>query len=105
MTTVDGVDVSEDELEGLETLVDALLDEEIVSTLVHNLQRLDDSSNPLSATASAEAQAVHNTLGKPVPCTTHSVSRCCAKHTRHAGAVHNTLGKPVRCTTHSVSSA
>uniref|UniRef100_A0A2P2I082 Beta-catenin-like protein 1 n=1 Tax=Hirondellea gigas TaxID=1518452 RepID=A0A2P2I082_9CRUS len=70
MTTVDGVDVSDEELDGLESLVDALLDEEVVATLVHNLQRIDEGSshpvtggNSLTATATAEAQAVHNTLG------------------------------------------
>lgn len=70
MTTLDGVEVEEDEQEGLEVLVAALLEEDVLATLVHNLQRIDEASNPLAggnpltATATAEAQAVHNTLGE-----------------------------------------
>lgn len=69
MTTLDGVDVEEEEQEGLEVLVASLLEEDVLATLVHNLHRIDEASNPLAggnpltATATAEAQAVHNTLG------------------------------------------
>ena len=62
MTTIEGVDVSEEEQEGMECLVDSLLEEEILSTLVHNLNRTEDNGNPLAA--GAESQATHNTLGK-----------------------------------------
>ena len=67
MTTVEGVEVSEEEQDGLESLVDSLLEEEVVATLVHNLDRIDEAA-PAAATATSartpEAVAVHNTLGE-----------------------------------------
>lgn len=84
---MDALEVSDDDMDDLETLVDALLDEEIVSTLVHNLHRLDDSANPLTATATAEAQATHNTLGEghsrlEVKCVTRCYIYTCLEENR-----------------------
>ncbi|KAF2346728.1 Beta-catenin-like protein 1 N-terminal, partial [Trinorchestia longiramus] len=56
MTTLEGVEVSEDEEEGLEMLVEGLVSEDVVAILVQNLHRLDDQGV-------AETQATHNTLG------------------------------------------
>ena len=48
MTTLDGSNTTDAEADGLDALVDALLASNIVSTLVHNLSRLDDPvSQPL----------------------------------------------------------
>ncbi|XP_027238649.2 beta-catenin-like protein 1 [Penaeus vannamei] len=44
------------EEEGAEALIDALLEGQVVTTLVHNLQRMDESNK-------AEADGVHNSLG------------------------------------------
>lgn len=46
----------EDESGGAEALVEALLDGQVVTILVHNLQRMDE-------THKAEADGVHNSLG------------------------------------------
>jgi len=64
MTTLDGSNTTDAEADGLDALVDALLASNIVSTLVHNLSRLDDPvSQPLHYQANTlEAGAVHNTL-------------------------------------------
>lgn len=45
------------EEEGAEALIDALLEGQVVTTLVHNLQRMDESNK-------AEADGVHNSLGE-----------------------------------------
>lgn len=44
------------EEEGAEALIDALLEGQVVTTLVHNLQRMDEANK-------AEADGVHNSLG------------------------------------------
>ncbi|XP_047500332.1 beta-catenin-like protein 1 [Penaeus chinensis] len=44
------------EEEGAEALIDALLEGQVVTTLVHNLQRMDESNK-------SEADGVHNSLG------------------------------------------
>ena len=44
------------EEEGAEALVDALLEGQVITILVHNLQRLDE-------TQKLEADGVHNSLG------------------------------------------
>ncbi|XP_042873999.1 beta-catenin-like protein 1 [Penaeus japonicus] len=44
------------EEEGAEALIDALLDGQVITTLVHNLQRLDEANK-------SEADGVHNSLG------------------------------------------
>lgn len=46
----------EDESGGAEALVEALLEGQVVTILVHNLQRMDE-------THKAEADGVHNSLG------------------------------------------
>ncbi|XP_072024265.1 beta-catenin-like protein 1 [Amphiura filiformis] len=53
LTDVDTLTESE---EGATALIDALLDEQIVATLVQNLDRLDEN-------VKEEAQGIHNTLG------------------------------------------
>lgn len=45
------------EEEGAEALIDALLDGQVITTLVHNLQRLDEANK-------SEADGVHNSLGR-----------------------------------------
>lgn len=45
-----------DNSEGVDEFVDALIEGQIMATLVHNLQRLDE-------TQKQEADGVHNTLG------------------------------------------
>ena len=52
MTEVD----DQEQEDGTEELVDALLKGQLVATLVHNLNRLDETNKH-------EADGVHNTLG------------------------------------------
>lgn len=50
-------DVENDESEGLEEFITNSMENQILATLVHNLQRLDES-------VKQESEGVHNTLGK-----------------------------------------
>jgi beta-catenin-like protein 1 len=51
------VDILHESVEGANSLIDALLNQQICALLVQNLERLDE-------TVKEEAEGVHNTLGK-----------------------------------------
>jgi beta-catenin-like protein 1 len=51
------VDILHESEEGANSLIDALLNQQICALLVQNLERLDE-------TVKEEAEGVHNTLGK-----------------------------------------
>ncbi|KAB7495961.1 Beta-catenin-like protein 1 [Armadillidium nasatum] len=55
MEMTDSEDI-EEESDGVDDLVDALIESQVLATLVHNLHRLDESQK-------IEADGVHNTLG------------------------------------------